>query len=90
MRGGEIGQEKKGNLEILPEHREFYLLKASCKLIDLKYIHDIAIFAVKFFKSILYTKLSQISEIGTGKISNWTGKTQNLQLDLSGDLDCCC
>ena len=44
-------------------------------------IQDIAIFAAKFSncsKSVLLVKLSKISDIGTGKISSWTGKTGNL------------
>ena len=40
-------------------------------------IQDIAIFAAKFSndcKSVLLMKWPQISELGTGKISSWTGK----------------
>ena len=58
-------------------------------------IQDIAIFAMKylkFLKSVLLMKSSQISEIGTGKFSSWTGKkTRKAQeickWDLSGDPD---
>ena len=59
-------------------------------------IQDIAIFAARFsnlLKSVSHMKLSQISEIGTEKISSWTenisswtGKTQKIcKKDLSGD-----
>ena len=44
-------------------------------------VWDIAIFAVKFSifsKSFLYMKLSHISEIGTGTIFRYTGKTQGI------------
>ena len=44
-------------------------------------IKDIAIFAVKFTnfsKPVAHKKLAQISEIGTGKISTQTWKTQGI------------
>ena len=73
-------------LEILPKTQgkqgEFCLLN----FLILK-IQDIAIFAATFpnlLKSVLHMKSSQISEIGTGKISSWTdisnctGKTEEI------------
>ena len=43
-------------------------------------IQDIAIFAAKFHISVSHVKSSQISEIGTEKISNQTENTGNLQI----------
>ena len=43
-------------------------------------VQDVVIFAAKFpvfSKSVLLMKLSQISEIGTGNISSWTGVGKN-------------
>ena len=44
-------------------------------------IQDIAVFVAKslhFSKSVLHMKSYKISEIGTGKISSQTGKTQGI------------
>ena len=66
------------NLEILSKHSENTgnFVRSSCNSLTLK-IQDIVIFAAKFSifsKSVSHMNVSHISEIGTGKISSWTGK----------------
>ena len=52
-------------MEILPKHGIFSAQVVTSLILK---IQDIEIFAVKFSKSVSLLKLSQIPEIGTGKI----------------------
>ena len=64
-------RENTVNLKIFQNIGIFSFAKVVNSLI-LK-IQDIAIFAMKLSKLVWHIKLSLISEIGTGKISSWTG-----------------
>ena len=80
-------RETRGNLVILPEHRENkgILFTKVVNFLILK-IQDIAIFATKFtiFQSQFHLKkLSQFSGIGTGHIP--LGQRKLRKFDLSGD-----
>ena len=65
--------ENKGNLEILPKHRDFLCAQVVNSLIVKR--QDIGRFAAQF---LFFQKSVSLSEIGTGNISSWTGKIQGI------------
>ena len=84
FKGGPNAQGKEGNdkkKSCQSKHRENTrnLIFSSFYFLD-SMMRDIVIFAVKYFyisKSVLHMQFSQISKIGIGKISSWTGNSQD-------------